>query len=210
MASGRHQRPPVADGETSTRIMRAAAHLFARQGIDAVKISEINRLAAQRNESAVHYHFGSRMNLVTAILEENELIAARVRSPGETRPTTPSELVVSLVRRLAIGLDTPEGRDWLQIVSQLLHRGPVLVADSSVSNRLASVVAMLVELTPELPADVVERRGRVIVRFVTDEFADRARRIDGPNEGGELTDEAEFLDELARMATAILLIPPSA
>ena len=36
-------------GETKDQLMRAAEHLFAREGIDGTPIRQINQLAGQRN-----------------------------------------------------------------------------------------------------------------------------------------------------------------
>lgn len=58
------------DDSTSTRdkLLDAAARLFAERGIDNVSIREIVRTAGQHNASAVHYHFGSRGEVLRAVL----------------------------------------------------------------------------------------------------------------------------------------------
>ncbi len=55
-------------GDTKDRLLDAAQRLFARDGVQGARIREINELAGQRNPSALHYHFGSRMAVVEAIL----------------------------------------------------------------------------------------------------------------------------------------------
>ena len=71
---------------TRDKLLRAALHLFARQGLD-VPLRDINELAGQRNASALHYHFGGRPELLTAIIdryrlsdEEHAAIEAELRS----------------------------------------------------------------------------------------------------------------------------------
>lgn len=112
----------AAEGDTRTRLLRAAAHLFARKGIEGVKIHEIHALAGQRNESAVHYHFGNRWKLVGAILEESNLAAAEALDISTADLVDVDEVVEVLVRHLATGLASPEGRDWIRIVSELANR----------------------------------------------------------------------------------------
>jgi AcrR family transcriptional regulator len=56
---------------TRERLLDAAQHLFARRGVDAVPIRQINELAGQRNASALHYHFGSCQALLVAIVERH-------------------------------------------------------------------------------------------------------------------------------------------
>ncbi|NIB44979.1 TetR family transcriptional regulator [Pseudomaricurvus alkylphenolicus] len=50
------------------RLILAALKLFAEQGIDAVSLRMINRAAGAKNNSALHYHFGSKIGLVEAVV----------------------------------------------------------------------------------------------------------------------------------------------
>src|SRR5690242_21868678 len=104
---------PVAESDsTSDKLLRAALHLFARQGLD-VPLRDINELAGQRNASALHYHFGGRPELVQAIIdryrlsdEEHAAIEAELRSgPHDVR-----EVVQGLVDRSCAWLATPDGQ----------------------------------------------------------------------------------------------------
>lgn len=49
------------------KLIVAAIHLFAEHGVDSVSLRLINRAAGQRNNSALHYHFGSKMGLIEAV-----------------------------------------------------------------------------------------------------------------------------------------------
>ena len=53
--------------------MRAAEQLFAQQGVDRVSLREIAIAAGQRNVSAATYHFGSKRELIEAILERHSV-----------------------------------------------------------------------------------------------------------------------------------------
>ena len=59
---------PATDNKQNRRqlLLQTAEALFARKGIDAVSLNEINKAARQRNTSAMHYHFGSKEGLVQA------------------------------------------------------------------------------------------------------------------------------------------------
>jgi AcrR family transcriptional regulator len=59
--------PDAADG-TATRILDAAERLVARYGIEGASVRAITQ-AAGANIAAVHYHFGSKHDLVRALLE---------------------------------------------------------------------------------------------------------------------------------------------
>ena len=54
---------------TRLALVGVAERLFAERGIDAVSISEILEAAGQRNKNAIHYHFGGKDGLITAIAE---------------------------------------------------------------------------------------------------------------------------------------------
>ena len=59
--------------DTRLALMRAAEQLFAQQGVDRVSLREIAIAAGQRNVSAATYHFGSKRELIEAILERHSL-----------------------------------------------------------------------------------------------------------------------------------------
>ena len=56
-------------GATRERLILAAEELFARDGLDAVSLRQVNTAAGQRNASAAHYHFGSKQGMVLALFE---------------------------------------------------------------------------------------------------------------------------------------------
>ena len=58
---------------SSTRqaIIDAAEVLFAREDPDAVTVATITKEAGQRNQAAVHYHFGGRDGLLSAIVDQH-------------------------------------------------------------------------------------------------------------------------------------------
>ncbi|WP_406706763.1 TetR/AcrR family transcriptional regulator [Streptomyces albidoflavus] len=58
-----------ADAPTRQRLLAAAKQLFLEKGADQVSLRAVNA-AAGLNPGAVHYHFGSREGLVSALLEQ--------------------------------------------------------------------------------------------------------------------------------------------
>src|ERR1700684_3719472 len=55
--------------ETRTRLLAAAADLFAEHGIDGVSVDAVAE-AAGRTSGAVYAHFGSKQGLLLALLDE--------------------------------------------------------------------------------------------------------------------------------------------
>ena len=79
------ESPPSRRGaasRTRDRLLDAAETLFAKKGFGAVTTRAILRAAGQRNESALHYHFGGRQGLIEALHERrlDQLAGYRGRS----------------------------------------------------------------------------------------------------------------------------------
>jgi AcrR family transcriptional regulator len=76
---------PVASSPSALRLVVTAERLFALRGIDGVSLRQIAAEAGSANNSAVHYHFGSKPRLIAAIfhhrlpqlINERRLLAAR-------------------------------------------------------------------------------------------------------------------------------------
>lgn len=97
-----------ASGEsTRTMLMEVAERLFATRGIQAVTLREIQEVAGQSNTSVIRYHFGSRDNLIRALIAYRQAqlgpvrreLLARIRSDG--READPRAIVWLIVRPLA-------------------------------------------------------------------------------------------------------------
>ena len=56
-----------APSASALRLVLAAERLFALHGIDGVSLRQIASEAGSANNSAVHYHFGSKEGLIGAI-----------------------------------------------------------------------------------------------------------------------------------------------
>jgi len=54
---------------TREQLILAAERLISESGIDAVSMRQINVAAGQRNNSAAHYHFGSKEALIAATFD---------------------------------------------------------------------------------------------------------------------------------------------
>lgn len=99
-----------ADAPTRQRLLAAAKQLFLEKGADQVSLRSVNA-AAGLNPGAVHYHFGSREGLISALLEQelgpvwNSRWAAAAGGEQEVRA-----LVEGLVEPFAELVATRDGR----------------------------------------------------------------------------------------------------
>jgi AcrR family transcriptional regulator len=65
--------------ETRNQIKAAAQLLFARRGVDGVTVQEIVDAAGQRNNAALHYHFGSKEELIRQMVVDGAAVLDRRR-----------------------------------------------------------------------------------------------------------------------------------
>ena len=174
--------------DTRLALIRAGEHLFARQGVDGARTADIRRAAGQQNESALHYHFGSRQGLLLAIarkhLEATEPArreALDAATAGGRTPTAP-QLVGALVTPDAARLHSEDGRDYLRIIAQIagfagIQQGPVRLPVTGSS--LERVLDLLVrEVSTRVPEPVARERVAAVIGFLTFALADRARRLE--------------------------------
>ena len=175
----------LSEGTTRERLLRAAEIVFARDGIHAARVRDINKLARQRNPSALHYHFGSRLGLVEAIMLRHQdvidaeyaekLDALEARGDFSLR-----DVVEVAVRPIAARLETPSGRDFLRIIPQLAHAlGASLRkgAPSPVTAQSRRILRLLDERLSHLPEEVRRERLVVFVLMIGNIAANRAQLI---------------------------------
>lgn len=172
---------------TATResLVRAAAELFAEQGVDGARSRDILKAAGQGNDSAIGYHFGSRQGLLEAVLDRHIERMERTRTAdlAGLDGAGPRLLVEALVRPTAEELLTPDGRRFLRIIDQLSdragvrsHRVPGPLRGTALARQLELLEAAL---DPGLPQEVRRERVAAVILLLTATLADRARRLDG-------------------------------
>ena len=111
--------------DTRLALMRAAEQLFSQQGVDRVSLREIAIAAGQRNVSAATYHFGSKRELIEAILERHSLPVQDSWAPALAQDPEHrlglQELLELLVRPMVAKIDDPDGgRCYLELSAELV------------------------------------------------------------------------------------------
>ena len=196
--------------DTRIRLMAAAEQLFARRGVHQATTREILATAGQRNVSALTYHFGSREQLLWAILDRHNgsLEAgrtARLVAPLERMPTR--DLVAALVVPYAGCLAAAGGRDYLRIVAQLTDLFPMWRTPPVNAPVLNGALETL-EARAGGTAAVQRQRVVAMMMLMTTACADRARAVD---DGEDVeVDGADFAAGLVDMLVALLEAPVGA
>ncbi len=164
MQPARRRRVTTRDNEagqdTRERLLDSAERLFAERGLDAVSVRDITE-AAGANTAAIHYHFGSKQDLIGAIFDRRaeahgrrreELLAELEQRPGVTL----RDVVEAIVRPTAeLAADPGGGQHYVAFLAELggsaelMHL--VIDAYDSTTERMLDVLA---RVTPELPPDV--------------------------------------------------------
>lgn len=91
-------------GLAAEQLKAAALRLFAEHGVDAVTVRQIAEAAGQKNHASVGYHFGSKEDLVRAVIVHGAKLIDELRNrmldEMEARggPTSLVEVTACLVR----------------------------------------------------------------------------------------------------------------
>jgi AcrR family transcriptional regulator len=155
--------------ETTEELLDVAERLFARRGVEHVALTRIVASSSQKNRSALHYHFGSREGVLTAVIDRRLMRVNSLRqamldeaSAGEPRL---AEAVHAVVAPLcSVVLNERWGPDYVSILAQVGFH-PRLLGERTLDD--AHITAMRrcrrqIELSlPDIPRAVLSRRFRL-------------------------------------------------
>ncbi len=125
----------TAQVSTEDRLLAVAERLFAEHGVDAVSVRSIT-IEAGANIAAVHYHFGTKTDLVRALVERridevNRARLAMLRDLERGATVTAVDVARAWVEPLAALALDPDRAAYLGFVVALLGASPQLRALSN-------------------------------------------------------------------------------
>lgn len=179
----RATRPDRTAG-TRDVIMAVAERLFAEHGLSAVSNRQIGEAAGQRNVTVVSYHFGSRTELVRAIMtrhgEQVDLIRRRYAEAAEGSEEI-RDWAAALVRPVpehlaSLGTPSWNARLSVQVMTDPAMRALVTeeaLARPHLSRILEGLGNCLTHLSPEVRA----ARGHMARQLITHTCAERERAL---------------------------------
>lgn len=199
--------------EAAELLKEAALRLFAEHGIDGVTVRQIAEGAGQKNHAAVGYHFGSKEELVRAVIVHGARLIddLRCRMLDEAEAAGGPHSVTEVMRCLVRSSLPPASPPWSDcynrfvVVLQLSNRALFMDALEGRWNAgYLRCLDHLRRLLPHIPAPALNQRlvfmgaalGGVLASRES-ELADRSR----PHPSW--TDEAT-LDHAARALAAML------
>lgn len=201
---------------TRKRLIAAATREFAEHGVHAASLLEVTRQAGQRNRGAVHYHFGSRVGMLVAVLEQKvDYLAERERellSLAREKRDDDLESVVAAFVRPAVELSDLgwDGRCYLVILAELVEDDPELL-DPEVTRALErtggwEAYDLLGARTPPMPEALRAERLSLVTGFIMRAAADRARNRERSMARPQLETE-QFIVNLIAMVVGMLTAP---
>ena len=198
--------------DTKAALMRAAERLFAEKGLGGVSVRDITLAAGARNQSALHYHFGSMGELV------REVFAHRYRAIEDARRKRLAEMAAAgtdgdilelmeaavsplfeacheedgrLYARFCVQLTTDPRFDVLQLV-----RDTGMESATYLRDRIGEALA-------DLPDDILANRQRRLFTISMILMADYASMV----EAGTAPPHVEATREAASTLTGFLMAP---
>jgi AcrR family transcriptional regulator len=191
------------------RLVDTAEQLIDQNGIDTTSARAIAAAAGHRNTAAVNYHFGTRDNLVRAVLDRRvtELDTRRHALLDELDPATatPLDALTALLRPLIELLDDPGGRRYLRVLNQgANHPAYHDRATLDFSTSLTRAAALLAPLLDHLPPPQRAHRARLAFGLTLFALAEHARLIDTTPPPRPVLTNDEFLTDLTTSTIAFL------
>ena len=151
--------------ETVDELLNVAERLFAKHGVEHVALTRIVASSAQKNRSALHYHFGSREGLLAAVLDRRLKHINTLRN-GMLEDVVESGGLAGTVRAFVIPLGSvvlnePWGPDYVSILAQVRFHPRLLGRRSLDDANLSSIRRcrrLIEQALPGIPPTVLLRR----------------------------------------------------
>ncbi|MFI6348570.1 TetR/AcrR family transcriptional regulator [Streptomyces sp. NPDC050560] len=169
--------------ETRRAILTVAERMFAEHGVFAVSNRQISEAAGQGNNAAVGYHFGTKTDLLLAIVREH---GERVRGLREEMLDRvgdcddPRHWLACLVRPATLHLAELTPPTWYARFCAQLMTDPVLrrlVADETFGPSTERTVSGLNRCLPALPPPVRLERADMTRLMLVHMLAERERAL---------------------------------
>ncbi|PTL85749.1 TetR/AcrR family transcriptional regulator [Vitiosangium sp. GDMCC 1.1324] len=170
--------------ETRELLLVTAERLFAEHGVEAVSNRQVSEAAGQSNNFAVGYHFGTKDDLVLAIMRRHSEPVERRRTEMLAQLTGSPDLrdwVSCLVRPTTEHLASLGSPSWFarfiaQVTTHPAFR-ELMINESSTSRSLQQGLEGMFRLIPPLPEAVWQERSDMGRLLIVHMCAERERAL---------------------------------
>src|ERR1700681_2652076 len=193
----------AAPEDTKSQIKAAAQTLFARRGVDGVTVQEIVTAAGQRNNAALHYHFGSKEELIREMLDEIE---------ARGGPKSIREVMLVLIMPVIELGDDERWRGYIRFTSNLQASDPKTLRDALNNRWNASYVACFdyLKLMLPLPQRIIEQRLSMFVIYANSILSAHEAALESQNtKTSRLWGQPFTIENMLDMLEAALTCTPS-
>ncbi|MEV0231005.1 TetR family transcriptional regulator [Nonomuraea sp. NPDC050786] len=169
---------------TREQILTAAERLFAEHGVFAVSNRQVSEAAGQGNNAAVGYHFGTKADLVRAIVRKHaeQLERIRERMLAEIGDSADArDWAACLIRPVTEHLDALGSPTWYARFAAQVATDPalrdIMIDEALTSPTLVEIVAGLNRCLPQLPPEVRAERNDMTSQLMIHMCAERERAL---------------------------------
>lgn len=188
--------------ETRTRLLAAAERLFAEHG-PGVSNRQIGEAAGQANNSVVGYHFGTKGDLVLAVLRHHapDIERRRLERLSKARPRALAGWLDVTLQPIADHLEALGTPSWFARFLAQMATDPALrevaLAETLAAPSMREASAGLLGSLPKLPPRVLTERSNMMRDLIVHTFAERERALaaGAPTPRASWTDAAQGLAE---------------
>lgn len=216
MSSRVTSRAPSA--HTKNQIKAAAQMLFARQAIDGVTVQQIVTAAGQRNNAALHYHFGSKEELIRQLVVDGAQVLEDRRQSmlqeidARGGPSSIREIILILVMPVVELSNDERWNGYIRFTSNLQASDPEKLR-SALNNRwnagYVRCFAYLKQMLP-LPAEIVEQRLSIFTIYANAILSAREAAIEmRKSRRSRLWDKRFTTENILDTLEATLTVTPS-
>lgn len=170
---------------TREALLDAAERLFAEHGVHAIANRQISEAAGQGNNAAVSYHFGTKIDLVRAIVRKHAegIEAVRLRMLADIGDSTDlRDWVACAVRPVtdhleALGTPSWYARFIAQVTGDPALRAVATEEFAAASPSMRELQAGMDRCLPDLSAEVHAERAAMTRHLITQMTAERERAL---------------------------------
>jgi AcrR family transcriptional regulator len=172
-------------GATREALLDAAERLFAEQGVHTVANRQISEAAGQGNNAAVSYHFGTKVDLVRAIVRRHAegIDVGRMRMMVAIGNSSDlRDWVACAVRPVTEHLEALGTPSWYARFIAQVTADPAMLAVTAEefaagSPSMPKLQKSLERCLPELPSEVHAERAAMTRHLITQMTAERERAL---------------------------------
>lgn len=204
--------------QTKNQIKEAAQMLFARYGVEGVTVQQIVAAAGQRNNAALHYHFGSKEELIRQLVVDGAAVLEERRQgmlqdiEARGGPASIREIMSVLVTPVVELADDPRWRGYIRFTSNLQTTDREALRAALNGKWNAGYVACfdhLKRMIP-LPAELVEQRLTLFAIYANAVLSAREQALEKlRSKSNRLWDKQYTIENILDTLEATLVCQPS-